>query len=523
MNDSLSPLADVLIATFEQTQAPQKEGKIVVNQLVSKVASWYERLRNVMEYREDEIILRASIERILKRRIILLGGDGEKVAQPLIRELIWARYFPEKAFSESTIVEVEEAINLHLYLRDEIITKHGFSENKADKWFYDLLSSKIEHILNPQKEKETIANFMYQVMKDNVRIIDDTEQNRDVQVFIAIRRAFARDDLASLRYHLFTQYFGLFQKSTLEDISARFIEGYQEIQKQLHYLRKDTIYTYVKDKTAVFLILYDLLRIHKGNLREIAHNEEELKASVFAICQTRYNEIAAKVKRALIRSVLFILLTKVFFAFAVEGTYEKMAYGQVIWSSIIINTGIPPLLMIFVGILMKSPSQDNSERILSYVKKLLYEENPAIGTPLEIKKYEEQTRPVLNTIFTALWFLSFLVTFGILIFILSKIGFSVVSQGIFLFFLAVVSFLTFRIGLMSHMYAVEERLGWVTPISDFFFMPIVRVGRHLTEGVSQINIFLFIFDFIIEAPFKGIFGFVEQWFFFLYQKREKLG
>ena len=39
---------------------------------------------------------------------------------------------------------------------------------------------------------------------------------------------------------------------------------------------------------------------------------------------------------------------------------------------------------------------------------------------------------------------------------------------------------------------------------------------YLTEGISQINILLFLFDFIIETPFKGLFAFFDQWFVYLH-------
>jgi hypothetical protein len=51
---------------------------------------------------------------------------------------------------------------------------------------------------------------------------------------------------------------------------------------------------------------------------------------------------------------------------------------------------------------------------------------------------------------------------------------------------------------------------------------VIRVGRRFTEGISQINFILMIIDFIIEAPFKGLVGFFEQWFSFLATKREEL-
>ncbi len=522
MDRPLAPLADVLISVFDQEAVQQQEGKIAVNPLVSKVATWYERLRNVMEYREDEIILRAAIERILKRRI-LWGGNPKKIAEPLIRELIWARYFPNNSFSDEIISLIEEKIGLYIQIREQMVNTHRIKEDDANDWFYHLLSSDIEYTLNPRAEKETMTNFMFQVMKDQIEIADDHEQNRDVQVFIAVRRAFSRDDLAFLRYQLFTQYFGVVTSKTVHHIGQNFLDGYNEIQQQLAHPRKETIYTYVKDKTAVFLILYDLLQKYKGSLRQISQDGEELRALVFGTCEEHYQQIAKKVQRSIIKSVIFILLTKVFFAFAVEGTYERIRFGHILVGSILLNTGIPPILMIIVGILIRPPAQDNSERIFTYIKRILFEDRPNMGKKLTIRKYPDQSQPILNMIFTMLWFCTFLLSFGFLIYVLSKLHFNVVSQGIFLFFLAVVSFLSYRIRVNSRVYTIEERQGWLTPLADFFFMPVVRVGRYFTDGISQINIFLFIFDFIIETPFKGLFGFVEQWFFFLYSKREKLG
>jgi hypothetical protein len=112
--------------------------------------------------------------------------------------------------------------------------------------------------------------------------------------------------------------------------------------------------------------------------------------------------------------------------------------------------------------------------------------------------------------------------FGLIGIILGKLHLNLLSQGIFLFFLAIVSFLTYRIYQTANTYTVIYKQNIITPIIDFFFVPVVRVGRRFTEGISQINFILMIIDFIIEAPFKGLVGFFEQWFSFLATKREEL-
>lgn len=525
MEDTTIPVfsrgADLLVRAFSKKEEDAHQKKIAVNPLVSRFASWYEKARNAMDYREEEVILRAAIERILKRRI-LLGGNGKTMAEPLVRELIWARYFQDETLPEDVIAKVERKISLYLALREHIIKSHILPENQATEWMYHLLSSDIEVFLHPRKEKEIIGNFMYQVMRNNIEITDDSEQNCDVQTFIAVRKAFAKDDIAFLRFHLFTQYFGgVLTDDNYSRVAEGFSSGYDEINNQLNYPRKDRIYNYVKSKTGVFFILDEILNKYKDKLAELYQNSEEFQKAVFDICQAKYNKVSARIRTAVIRSVIFILLTKVFFAFVVEGSFERFVYGTVSWRSLIFNTSIPPTLMIIVSFFLRAPKKDNSERILAHLKTVLSEENPKLGNPLIIRKHPRK-RPLLDAIFTTLWLLTYLLSFGFVVYILTKLSFNPISQAIFAFFLAIVSFLTYRIGLMAREYVVEPKQGAIMPVLDFFFMPIVRVGRHLTEGISQINVILFIFDFVIETPFKGIFGFFEQWFFFLRAKREEL-
>lgn len=520
MSSTLSKMADYLLSALEQ-ETVEQEGKLQVNRLVSKVASLYEKLRNVMDYREEEVVLRAAIERIVKRRL-LLGGNGETIAEPLVRELVWARYVSERKINEEKIQKIAERIDLYLKLRKEVLSRGLLKENIVNEWTYHLLSCDIEHTVNPKGIKNIIANIMFAILRKNISILDDSEQTKDAQVFIAVRRSFAKDDIAFLRFHLFNQFYGELSLENVETIGHTFLEGYNEIQKQLNYPLKDKIYSYINSKTPVFFVLEDLVKIHGVSLREIATSEEELGKAVFAACDARYSGIRKKVNRAIIRSVIFILLTKVVVAFAIEGSVENILYGGIDLRAMAFNVAVPPFLMVLVGLFIRTPGKRNSDLIVSYIQSVLLTEDPALGRLLELRLVPEKRRPILDMVFTILWFLAFLLSFGVLIFILSTLHLNPVSQVIFIFFLTIVSFLSYRISLMSKEYSVEKNPGIISPLTDFFFMPIIRVGRDLTEGISQINILLFIFDFIIETPFKGLFAFFEQWFFYLNAKREEL-
>ncbi len=206
-----------------------------------------------------------------------------------------------------------------------------------------------------------------------------------------------------------------------------------------------------------------------------------------------------------------------------EGTFERLFYGRLFLSSIAINILTPPILMILVGFLIQSPNRENSYRILRKINTILYDEPPQLGIPLLVKKKPNKIDPLLWLVFVLLWLTTAALSFGAVIFILTKLGVNPFSQAVFIFFLAIVSFISYRINRTAHMFIMKDKKENLASLFfDFFFMPLIQVGRRLTLTISQINIFLFIFDFIIETPFKGVFAFFEQWFSFLRSQREKL-
>lgn len=535
MDRNLSKLSNLLLTSFEkeEIQSQTKHG-INVSRVISELATWYEKLRNAMDYREEEVIRRAAIERILKRRLLfkgILGESGEKIAGPLIRELLWARYFPESSISEEEVVRVAKIIDLYLEFRKKLLEKNLSSKGRSasgrkisiDSFIYELLSSRIETTLNKNKDMYFITNYIFHILRDHITITDDTLETRDIQIFIAVRRAFAKDDNAFLHYHLFAQYFGELDETSLPNIVEGFSKGYKEMEKQFKYPLKERILSYVKKQMPPFLVLAEIIAKERGNARSLIGNKSEFQNAVFTTSEARYKTITSKVRRAVIRAFIFILLTKFLFAFSVELTYDNLFLGRVIWNALAINIAVPPLLMVLSSLFIKTPDKNNAKRIYDRTTSILYDEKPQLDRPLIVSLKPENKHPVLNIIFTLLWWVTFILSFGLIVFALRKLDFNIASIGVFLFFIALVSLFTYRINQTAQSYTVPGKQSLLSPVSDFLFMPIVRVGRRLAEGLAQVNIFIYIFDYLIETPFKEIFGFLEQWFFFLQTKREELG
>src|SRR3990167_3848975 len=251
---TLNKLSLSLVAAYDRTSTPNHDQTVSVNPLVAEIATWYEKFRTAMDYREDEVILRSTIERILKRRLAF-GGTGQTVAAPLIRELVWARYFPDSTIAESQVTKVASEIDLYLKLEEEINKRHRINKGKVNEWILHLLSSEIEHILKPNDPKDIMSNFIFGVFKDQVKITDDTEEIKNIQVFIAVRRAYANDDLAFLRYNLFKQYFEKLSLYNIDKVAEHFPNAISQIEYHFNYPAKDKIYSYVKNQTIPFIIL----------------------------------------------------------------------------------------------------------------------------------------------------------------------------------------------------------------------------------------------------------------------------
>lgn len=518
---SLSGMATALVSVFEEKKIESNDKKITVNQLLSKIASWYEKLRTSMDYGEEETIFQRAIERILVRKLFL-EGDPKNIAEGLVRELVWARYFLDGTVPESIIHDVAQSINLHLKLKSRLTKGKILPEMQINEFITQVLSCEISTILIPKKEKEAMVNFMFQVLKDSVEITDDSKQTKDAQVYIAVRKNFAKDDVAFLRYELFKQIFGRLSEKNLEETALSFRAGIKEIQKQLSYPKKDRIFNHVKKRTPPFLILYDILIREKGNIKNVIKNEDELRRKVYYACDFRYKNIRKKVNTAIIRSFIFILFTKALVALVIEGTFERVFLGSVQWFTIGLNTTVPPLLMVIAGLAIKTPGGNNSQKIFLDIERLLFEEKPQVANSLSLKTKNTGAKTLRDYVFSLLWFATSILIFGTIVAILTRLNFNVLSQGIFLFFIAIISFLTYRIYQTANTYTLPTKAGLFAPVIDFLFVPVVTVGRRLTEGIGQINFVLIFVDFIIETPFKGMVGFFEQWFLYLSVKREEL-
>ncbi len=527
---NLSKYSKALIDNLQKIKKkplPDEFSRISVSQTVSFLAILYEKLRNAVEYREEHLIRRAAIERIVKRRLSL-NPQGQGEAENIIRELLWARYFPNESLSSYDVRQVQEIIDKYLYVRGLVINGRGDKiKFYLSQFLLDLLTSEIEEKLSPQKANQIslFSFFIYQVLRKKIKIKGVSQSQQDAYFYVAVEKAFAKSDLSYLRYHLFSLFYkpiSKYKTANLKKISTNLVDNFKKIDQIINNPYSDKLIKFVKKQIPPFLILFEIIKKNINNSEKILSKKNRLWNQLEFVCRQKYDQTRDRLKQTAIRSLIYIFLTKMVFAIILEYPLSLFFFNEVNFFSIGINTLFPPILMLLIVGFVKIPGEDNTKRIYGRVIDIVnhdpsFEENVSLITKKPLVR-----RPVLIFGFTIFYALTFVITLSLIYAVLNLMKFNIISQAIFFFFVSVVTFFGYRVRQIAKEYRLEYKQSFFTPFIDFFFMPILSIGKFLSNEIAKLNFFIIIFDFLIEAPFKLIFEIVEEWISFVRARKEEI-
>jgi len=515
-------LTEQLMTAVRPVKLPEvPEGaRINVHAAVSRFSFLYELIRNAVDYKDDHLLRKAAIARILRRQLVL-ERDPDVIARHLVRELIAARYLPNGELSESIADDVAIRIRKYQTLeRCRVGSKSHFS------WLMGVVSVEIEELLVDATQQKALVTFFYERVVDRVKVtgaqIDDTELR--LQVYLACYRTLLKADDEVLSYKLLRAYLPEWLRpgEWLEHpqaIAERMIGIERRIRMSLEHPLAPKFQRTVKPWAVSLNILRDALAEKPDEAAAILEKPESLHAVVTRIAERRYNDAKKRLRRGAVRATMYLLVTKMLLAFAVEVPLEYLWYNAVAIPALAINLLFPPTLMFFVGLLIHVPGKNNTEKLQSNIDQLLSTQGVTIREVRVARKHS-----VLGQLLLQLGYgLLFILIFGGVALLLIALEFTWVSAVIFVFFLCVVSFFAFRLRMNAREYVIvagKDTFGSLA--MDFISLPILRAGRLLSQSISRINVFLFIFDFLFEAPFKMFLTVLEEWFAFIKEKKEEL-
>lgn len=530
VNIKLSQYTKALVTTLKSIKRktlPDDMSKVLVSQTVSFFALVYEKIRNAVEFREDHLILRASIERVIKRRLSL-NPEGKGEAENLIRELLWARYFDNGSLGGSDIIKLQSIIDKYLIIRKQIVTgRSGEMQQYLNQFIINLLTCELEEALNPESSvrQSSFTFFIYQVLRKKIKIEGLSEEQKDAFFLVAIEKAYSRSDRAYQQYHLFTTLYKKvndFSEEEIQSISVKLPAIFKRLDDMITSPYVDNLMKFCRKQLPPFTVLFSIFKNKKEAIEETISNKEKLWNEVDITCRDKYQKLGNRIRNLAIRSFIYIFLTKMLFALILEYPVSKILYGEVNNYSIIINSIFPPFLMLAILAFFRVPDESNTKKIYNRIIEIIDYDKTYETQVAYMPKKPRVRRPSLIFGFTIFYSLTFFITLLVIYEILLLLNFNLISQIVFIFFVSIVTFFSYRIKQMVNEFKLDDKENVLTPIIDFFFMPILSLGKFFSSELARLNFFIFIFDFLIEAPFKLIFEIVEEWISFVRKRKEEI-
>jgi hypothetical protein len=550
LNNSAKKLFQVVYTKAKEGEDKNESGvpTINVSDLISKMSFYYEKIRNSVDYKEEYLLRKNAIERILKRHIIIEGvikiSRSDEIAKHLLVELIRAGYVPNNSIPETKIEVIGNIIEKYLKLRnyssarlslkDSIISGNVIKakddmelRSKLTNWFISLAASEIENSLGNDKVQQVVVSNLYEYLLSIIKLPPELHHQEDIeiQIYLGIHKHFLKYDDDMLSFILFKYYNSNWKNPKDEElakISQNVLVLKNAIDKQLDHPLKKQLKKIISKYTLFYNIFLDVVTEDPIEVyEEIKRDPKAFPRKIKNVCNKEYQLKKAKLWRAAFRSIVYIFLTKSILVLILEIPATKW-FGEVMNPvALTINVAFPAVLLFLVVFFSKVPSEENTLKIIDGINELIFidkEKKESFILRKPIKR-----GPVMGFVFGIIYLITFLISFGGTVWILDKIQFSWVSIILFLFFLAFASFFGIRIRKgVNELNVIEPKESIFSFLLDFFYVPIMSVGKYLSEKFSKINVIVFILDFIIEAPFKFFVEMSEEWSKYVKERKEDL-
>lgn len=524
MADRFTQLTKIVGKRHVLEAAPGDE-VIEVSVPATTAAALYERFRNTLDYQEEHLLRRNAILRILKR---YLGTDVSlaSLAGDLLKELVWAQYLPNRKIPLSLVKKLEPVIAKYESLL-HTAEQAKASREAAFNWVLDVLATEIETIVAPIPDEEALASFMY----DEIRRRTDwdprlpvKDDEKDLRLYIAVHHSLLKSNPATLRYRVLTLYYpdwsGPSNPALIEEISKNLLTVIRAVEHELQHPLTDRLSRMLRRRAGVFRVLGDALKDMVAKDPEGISDPEKFDEAVRHALDVRTANFKIRLRRTVGRAVIFLFLTKMLLALLLELPYDLFILGDdAHFYPLFVNILFPPLFLALISLTVVINKKRNAEDYVGAIRAL------GIGAdhPVLHLRVKHHIRNSGQLIFDVLYALLFVGVYGAIAFGLQSIGFHWLSIGLFLFFLSLVTFFGIRIRQSTReIVASDARSGLLGTAFDILLLPIVRAGAWISNKISRVNVFIYFFDFIIEAPLKVAIEFIEGWLAFIREKKEEI-
>ena len=509
-----------------------KEGVVTihVDEVASKVAAFYERIREIVDWKEEHLMRRMAIERILKRRLFI--NTGVKKAEPFILELIRGGHFPNDRIEKTKIEDVQYIIDKYAYILEN---NPPPSKDKTKAQLYNkilgIAACEIEETLDPASylKANALIEYMETTMREKIVIGEEalarvgmTEREKDIQIYIAVQRALLNLDAPIISYNFLKRQYSSWSAlppETLQKITSNIYLIWGGIEKVLSHPLGDKFYKVCERYDTPYLLLGDIISYDPGGAQEKISDPGILEKLIEEAYNKRLGTLRTRSRRAAFYSTLSIFLSNVAVLYAIEVPFAKYVIGQFNKTAMIIDVLGPTFLMFLLVTTIRLPRKENLKLVIEEVKKNAYGEGKDV---FEVELYPRRSF-VFRLMFGLLYFSIFCLCFGAMTWGLYRINYPPLSYLIMYIFTSLIAFAGVKIRQRARELELsEEKETIFNLIIDPFALPLIRLGKWLMARWQKINIVAVIFNYLIEMPFLTFIELLEKWRYFLKEKKEEI-
>lgn len=513
---------------------------IHVDEIASKIATFYELIRKVIDWKEDNLLRRAATERILKRLLFpnlsgiinLSSVNTTQLAETVTTELIRGGHLPNDEIPREKLIQVAVALKKYLYFlthspyssSDPLVIKQRIN---FATFIIEIAACEIEEILiSPQKENALIR-AMTEVMDARI-VVHPTSlispEDKRTQVFIAVCRTLFDLDDPYIMYHLLKFSFAEWTNPTPEFLAStapNFHDIWNSMEQELNHPLAKQFYTKCERMDTIFLLINDILDDYRNSPELIApvfRNKQKVNEELTKHYDRRYQTLKKRLFRLAVFSTLSVFISNWFTFYIVEVPLAKLFYEGFNLMGAIIDFTVPTLAMFILVAIIKPPPKTNIVSVLAAAKSIMYADEKTDLYEIRIRT----SKPVFTILTVSLYIILTIAFFWAVGYVFYKAGLPVTSVIFDTLTIAINIFAAVGIRNKSKELNVDEKSSLREFALDMLSVPVAKIGSFLSSKWKEYNIVAIFFNFFIETPLVMIIEFIEHWSQFLKDRKAEI-
>ena len=224
----------------------------------------------------------------------------------LVIELTFAGYIPNDNVAPEQIEAITELARQHYAAFEKLQKRRSINADRSTSWVLETLSVRVAQLIAPKERDVAFMDFAYEYFEQAIprdAVSKTTRDEYGAALYVAIHRALMKSDTATARAGLLLRY-GV----SVEHLD-QFVAYNQKIDALLQGSVDDELYRIVDRQGAPLRIVRRMMETREDVPELLLKREVFLEAFEQQVTK-EYTNIMGRINRAIMRSVMFLIITK---------------------------------------------------------------------------------------------------------------------------------------------------------------------------------------------------------------------